>query len=190
MHYHYYKMSRDAAWQILRDSDICRMPVSVLKICRRIGVKVSYFDLEDDELGRIVMVNDTPHILLREDMSNETKRFVCAHELGHLLLNHFSEGTSYSFTVDQVRHGLENGAEQFAIRLLSPACVLWKCGITTVEEAAEFCGIEKELAAKRIRRMKQLYKRGKFLTSPLENEVYNKFLPFTEEYNRKKMLSE
>lgn len=183
MHYHYYKKSRDAAWQILIDSDIETMPVSVLKICRSLGIKVIYYDfLDENELGRVTFLNNIACIMIRRNLDNKMKRYVCAHELGHLILNHFSEGTSYSCSINDIKHGLESGAEQFAIRLLCPICILWKCNITTAEEASEVFGIEKFLAEKRVARLKLLKKRDKFLTSPLEIEVYNKFLPFIEKY--------
>lgn len=186
MHYHYYRQCRDAAWNILKDMCINTMPVSVLKICRELDITVAYGVLDFGELGRSVIYNEKPYILLRKDMSNELKRFVCAHELGHILLEHFQYGSSFSYMESDRKRGLENGAQLFAMRLVCPACVLWGCNAVSAMEIASICGVEIDYAEKRLCRMKKLYIRDKFLTSPLEREVYENFKPFINEYNSNK----
>lgn len=183
VNYYYYRKSRDAAWQILNDNEISGMPVSVLRICRNLGVNVVYHSLEENELGRSVMIAGTPYILLRKDMSTEMKRYVCAHEIGHILLEHFEEGKTFSYTVEDRKTGRENGAESFAMRLIAPACVLWGCKAETAADIEKLCGVENDYAVKRLKRMKQLYKRDKFFTSSSEQQVYQRFLPFINVYN-------
>lgn len=187
MYYYYYKQCRDAAWRILLDTDVCTLPVSTLRICRRLDINVSYYDLREGELGRIVMLNEKPHILLRENMSNQMKRFVCAHELGHLMLEHFSHGTFLTYTEEDRRKGLENSASAFAMRIICPACVLWGCNARSTEDISRICGIEEDYARSRLRRMKQLYNREKFLTSSLEREVFDKFSPFIQKHNKDRL---
>lgn len=186
MHYHYYRQCRDAAWRILRDTKVCTMPVSVSRICYNIEIPIVYYELLEGELGRSVLIDDKPYILLRRDMSNEMKRFVCAHELGHILLGHFSSGAAHSYTENDRKRGFENGADMFAARLVCPACVLWGCNVQDHGELGKLCGIEGDYAKKRMQRMKELYKRDKFLHSPLEREVYDNFKAFIEEYNLSK----
>ncbi len=182
MHYYYYKQCRDAAWGILRDTGTDTMPVSVLRICRKLGIDVVYGELDCGELGRSVIYNEKPYILLRKEMSNELKRFVCAHELGHILLEHFEYGVFFSYTENDRKRGLENSAQVFAMRLVCPACVLWGCEIHNYNDIAELCGVEDDYAKKRMQRMNELYKRDKFLHSPLERDVYEQFLPFIDKY--------
>ncbi len=186
MRYYYYRKARDAAWQILKDMGTNKMPVSVLKICHELGITVAYNNCKDNQLGECLMIAGEPYILLRKNMSNKMKRFVCAHELGHILLEHFEAGDSFSYTSEDRKRGCESEAESFAMRLIAPACVLWGCNVDNAEEIGELCGIEIDYAEKRLRRMKQLYKRNRFLTSTLEKEVYGNFLPFINTYNENK----
>ncbi len=69
----------------------------------------------------------------------------------------------------------------FAARLLAPACVLWGLRLHTWEEMADVCAISKPAAINRAARMEELYRRQKFLTSPLEQRVYEQFKPFIDE---------
>ena len=63
----------------------------------------------------------------------------------------------------------------FAIRLLCPACVLWKLDLHTPEEIAQYCRVPLDTAKERSARMKTLYGRNKFLTSDIEREVFSRF---------------
>lgn len=76
---------------------------------------------------------------------------------------------------------IEQAANVFASRLLAPACVLWGCGAKTPEQIAALCGISHKAAQFRADRMEMLYKRNKFLSSPLEREVYRQFAAYIEE---------
>ena len=69
----------------------------------------------------------------------------------------------------------ETQANQFAARLLAPACVLHEVGATTAEEIRRLCGISMQAAEYRAKRMKDLEKRGRYYTSPLEREVIRQF---------------
>ena len=92
------------------------------------------------------------------------------HEIGHIVLGHTeSDGRS---DVD------EYATERFAIGVLAPACVLWGIGIKTAEEIADLCNISITSAKIREKRMQELYDRNKFLTSPLEHQVFEQFSDF------------
>lgn len=72
----------------------------------------------------------------------------------------------------------------FAIRLLSPACVLWGLNLHTAEEIAEYCDISLQAASYRAERMAELYRRNRFLRSPVERTLYKQFEPFIKENTR------
>lgn len=74
-----------------------------------------------------------------------------------------------------VKSADETEADMFAARLLAPACVLWGINAQTAEQIATVCNISREAAKIRAERMEVLRKRGKFLTSPLERQVYQQF---------------
>ena len=60
------------------------------------------------------------------------------------------------------------------------ACVLWGLDVHTAQDISEICKVDAELAKDRATRMKALYDRGKFLTNPLEKDVYDTFKPFIQ----------
>lgn len=74
----------------------------------------------------------------------------------------------------------ETAANQFAARLLAPACVLWAMDVHTPEEIMNLCKISRPAAEFRALRMAELYRWDKFLTSELEWKVYRQFQPFME----------
>ena len=77
---------------------------------------------------------------------------------------------------------IEREANVFASRLLAPACVLWGCNVQSPEEIMQLCDISHQAAQFRYNRMKVLYERQKFLTSPLEKKVYKQFKSFMLRY--------
>lgn len=191
MNYKDYQNARDAAWKILLDCGVDRLPVDLNDICKRLGVRVRrYADargLSDTALqadGLTFFSWGKPVILYNQDRSPMRIRFTVAHELGHLVLGHVAPGrrTTINREPSPADDPIETAANQFAARLLAPACVLWGLDIHTSEEISELCHISQQAAEFRAERMAVLYQRGKFLTSPLERRVYEQFLSFIKEY--------
>ncbi len=130
--------------------------------------------LHTNERGRTVNENGELHIIVRDDPVPQ-KRYTIMHEIGHIVLGH---------TEDDDRSDIdEYAAERFAIGVLAPACVLWGLGIRSAEEIVNLCNISITSAKIRERRMVELYARNKFLTSPLERQVFEQFSDFI---NRKR----
>ncbi|MBQ3557824.1 MAG: ImmA/IrrE family metallo-endopeptidase [Oscillospiraceae bacterium] len=191
MNYKNYQNARDAAWKILLDCGVERLPVDLKDICRQLGVRVRrYADvrgMSDAALqadGLTFFSWGKPVILYNQDKPPARIRFTIAHELGHLVLGHVAprQRTTVNREPSPTDDPIETAANQFAARLLAPACVLWGMDIHTSEEISELCNISKQAAEFRAERMAVLYQRGKFLTSPLEQRVYERFLPFIKEY--------
>jgi len=130
--------------------------------------------------GMSFFAGDTPIALYNEACAPERIRFTVAHELGHILLGHVSPGTFTTVNREPSPRDnpYETAANQFAARLLAPACVLWGLGLHDAEEIARMCHISKQAAEFRANRMNILYARDRFLTSPLERRLYQQFLPF------------
>lgn len=180
MDYRDYQNARDMTWRILLDMNVTRLPVMVGQLCRELGVIVKYEDGDGD--GRSVMVDGKPVIMLSSRCTAERQRFTCAHELGHVLLGHVGKYRLVNREPSPGDNPIEKAANVFASRLLAPACVLWGCGVRTPEEIAALCRISYQAARFRAERMELLYRRGKFLTSPMERVLYERFLPFILEY--------
>lgn len=194
MNYKSYQNMRDATWSILRDCRISRLPVDIDAICQKLDVCVLSYDagaevIERAHLYRAVRdtngltfyLGDTPVILFNERQQVKQIMFTIAHELGHIILKHVKPGggaTPAHQGQEWAASKEELAANQFAARLLAPACVLWRLGLRTPEEIMEQCQIPRQAAEHRAKRMATLYRRQKFLTSPLEREVYRQFFPY------------
>lgn len=196
MNYKDYKTARDAAWRILLDCNVERLPVDLNLICKTLGVRTTSYQanlvlIQRRNLSEIVarsdgltfFAGDTPVIMYNETYTPERIRFTVAHELGHIVLGHVSPGgvTTANREPNPQDNPQETAANQFAARLLAPACVLWGLDLHTSEEIAQTCRISKQAAEFRVSRMNELYSRNRFLTSPLERRLYQRFIPFIKE---------
>lgn len=178
MDYKDYKASRDLAWQILINEQVAELPVMVGQLCRRMGIQVRYYRPQDGNDGFSTIVDDRAWIFVSEICSKERQRFTCAHELGHILLGHVGKYELVNREPSSTDNPIEQAANVFSSRLLAPACVLWALNARTPEEIAALCQISYQAASFRAERMAILYERGKFLSSPLERQVYDQFRDF------------
>ena len=184
MVYKYYKKCRDAVWRILLDAEVDSLPVNIVALCRKLGVRVKRYELADDENGVSLLTTLGPLILIRPELSSEKKRYVLAHELGHFILGHVEEFGQMCSKTNDADNPMEREAEAFAVRLLAPACVLWGCGISDASQLESLCDIPPEIAQKRMKRMKVLNERNSYLRAESEKAVYKQFSGFIENYNR------
>lgn len=183
--YGLYKKARNAAWQALIDNKISSLPVDVVKIANDNGISIlknsEANELRDGEVGVSLYDGDEWFVIYDDTVKSiGRKRFTIAHELGHIFLGHPLIAGYHKRSVDLNIPSTENEANIFASRLLAPACVLWGLNLHTAEEIAAACNISMSAATNRAERMEELYRRNKFLTSPLEKEVYNQFRDFIE----------
>lgn len=178
MNYKDYQNSRDMAWKILFQENVTELPVKVGDLCRQMGIKIAYCDLPDDDDGKSTIIDDQPWILIAKEKPVRRQRFTCAHELGHILLGHTGKYKLVNREPSRGDNPIEQEANVFASRLLAPACVLWALNTKTPEEIAALCDISYQAAEFRAARMQELYRRNKFLTSPLERAVYERFADF------------
>lgn len=179
--YGIYRNLRDAVWLCLIENEIKSLPISIISIAKKYNVEVLKYSqvdeswLKENESGTTIFIGDKIYIIYRDSESAQRCRFTIAHELGHILLRHKLTGNRYFRKFDTTKPEIETEADMFASRLLAPACVLWGLGLHTADEIAKACNISKSAARARADRMATLYKRNKFLTSPLEREVFNNF---------------
>lgn len=184
MYYDDYQKARDLAWQILRREKIRALPVDVVQICRRLGIKV----LEHAELapevgdGLSCILGGVPYVFIRPGQSRQRCRFTVAHELGHILLGHVGKYELVNREPSPQDDPVEQAANIFAARLLAPACVLWGCRVSSAAEIAALCDISATAAGVRWERMQILLTRGKFLTSEIERKVYRNFKGYIKRY--------
>ena len=175
MNYKNYQNARDAAWRLLIDLGVSELPIKTGALCKSLGVSVRYYSPTDGNDGKSLLVLGKPFILISKDATPARQRFTAAHELGHILLGHVGRYTLVNREPSSQDNPIEQAANVFASRLLAPACVLWGCNARTAEEIAALCDISLQAAQFRAERMALLYQRNKFLTSPLERQVYRQF---------------
>ncbi len=180
MKYTKYQKARNATWQLLIDFEVDSLPIKVSAILKELGIKfISYNkamnyiensghkELANKSDGFSVFCNGEFIIFYNDKNTNQRKRFVLAHELGHIILGHF-ESVNILFTQEQ-----EEQANIFASRLLAPACVLHEMKLFTREEIAMICDVSYEFAEYRLKRLMELEERNKNF---LEERGYSCFI--------------
>ena len=180
MNYRDYQNSRDLAWRVLINENVRELPVKVVRLCKQMGIRVITFTPETDSDGFSTIVDGQAQIFVSDRCSRERQRFTVAHELGHILLGHVGAYELVNRETSPGDNPIEQAANVFASRLLAPACVLWALDARTPEQIAALCQISHQSAAFRAERMTVLYQRNKFLTSPLERQVYQQFRDFID----------
>lgn len=180
--YRKYSHIRDAVWQTLVDYNVNSLPVSLHEICRKAEIRVlknsNIHELSEGESGVSINQNGVWYIIFDDYDTVQRARFTIAHELGHIFLGHEMLYGYYTRKTNIAKPAAETEADMFASRLLAPACILWGIGAETPEEIANICNISYTAADIRSRRMKLLRSRGKFLSSQLEQQVFNNFSDF------------
>lgn len=180
--YGFYKNIRDAAWRALLDFGCDRLPISLSDICDRLGIvlldNTSAQELRPTESGVALKQGGVWYIIFDDTDTRGKQRFTIAHELGHILLGHALKDGYYTRKSNIVKPEDETAADMFAARLLAPSCVLWGIGATTAQQIADVCDISYTAARIRAERLDLLRQRNKFLTSPIERQVYAQFEDF------------
>ena len=178
--YGIYQNIRNSSWRCLIDHDIRTLPIDVLKVARTAGfhvIKNSSVDiLLKGENGRSYYTGNKWHIIYDDSNPTDISRFTIAHELGHIFLGHELKHINYSH-IQQIAATpkSEIRADEFAIKFLCPACVLWKYELYSPEDISRACRVDMNVATKRANRMKTLVKRNCFLKSPIEQKFYENF---------------
>lgn len=189
MIYGKYKNARNASWQCLIDYGVSSLPINVLKIANNAGIKViansqvdnDFNKLKFKESGKSIFDSGEWYVVFNDTEPIYRCKFTVAHELGHIFLGHETQNGQHRRTINITKPEEETEADIFASRLLAPACVLWALDLHTAEEIAKACDVSYQAAKIRANRMEVLYKRNKFLTSPLEKQVYKNFENFIKE---------
>lgn len=190
MLYSNYKTARDKAWKILIDCEVDKLPVSTAALCEHYGwVLADYQEgkaaidllglssLTERTDGFCTVTDHFTYIFYNSSLPVGRQRFTVAHEIGHLALGHVGQGrvTTINREPNSKDSQEETQANQFAARLLAPACVLHELGATTPEVIQQVCGLSRQAAEFRARRMQELERRNRYYTSPLERQVVEQF---------------
>lgn len=143
--------------QTLRDTYGDTVVQDPFQLAETLGVHIRYFDLGTLK-GFYTICNNIPFIALHKELSEDTGKIVCAHELSHHLLHRSMAETTFfnAYELYRMENRLEREANLFASLLLIPdAAVEWfrapeNRGLSLQEAAGRFC-TTKELLAIRLR---------------------------------------
>ncbi len=189
MYYGAYKGVRDGAWRCLCDYNIKRLPVDVAGIARESGIKIvknsMVNELAEGENGRSYYDGESWIIVYDDSASIGRARQTVAHELGHIFLGHELEfvDESHIRMFSTIKNN-EKEADMFAERILCPSCVLWGRRLSDIDDIIDTCMVTEQIAKKRSRRLKTLLKRDKFLSSELEQGLYENFREYIESFRK------
>lgn len=185
--YGLYTKIRNITWNIFLDNHISSLPVDIVKIIQHYQITIiknhEVCELKKDEMAVSLFEHNSNqwYIIYQNDtLSTADKRFLLAHELGHILLGHVSILGHPVRSNIKIRE--EKEADMFALRLLAPACVLAALNIHTAEQIMKLCNISKQSASIRAARMEELYKRDLFCKHPLEKQMLQQFEKFIQTY--------
>lgn len=93
------------------------------RICREKGIEVMFRDDFTGHKGAFSLMLNVPFIFINNNLSDEMKRIVCAHELGHAMLHRKlcrqrKNQTIYEYEIFDIRNSTEYEANIFAANLL------------------------------------------------------------------------
>ncbi len=190
MVYKYYKCARDAAWVILSAADPTFFPLMMSNICKSLGVDIQFCNhIEKDGGGRAVFYDGYYSIYVDETLPCDMKRFVAAHELGHIVLGHLEQNNGIPETEKTGKDApAEKEADAFAMRLTMPLCILWACRVESAEETVRLFGVPLQYAKKRYKRYLTVKERELFLMKDIERDTFRTFGGFINGYRRAKNL--
>ena len=93
------------------------------RICREKDIEIMYRDDFIGQKGAFSLMLNVPFIFINNNLSDEMKRIVCAHELGHAMLHRKlcrqrKNQTIYEYEIFDIRNSTEYEANIFAANLL------------------------------------------------------------------------
>lgn len=177
---------RNECWKCLIDCNIAEFPIKPVKIAAHYNIECHSVnsDTLNGASGMIKVINGKLCMFINNNQSVQRQRFTVLHELGHYKLGHLGNVPTFR-SYDRIRPEEEQLADKFAADMLMPACVLWALDIHTAEEISKLCNVSMPAAKIRANRMKVLYERRKFLTHPLEKQVFKQFQQFINDIKEK-----
>ncbi len=156
---------------ILKHNDWNLVKYSKLK---QLGIG-EYELLMDKSLGFVELTPNNQYIIFYNDsLPKNIQRYTIAHEIGHIILNHFSAPIE----------NREQEANMFATRLLMPMCVIHECKVSSAKELSKLCEVSEISANYRYNRLELVKKRNKFYTDPNEEKVKVQFESFINFYKK------
>lgn len=205
---HVYEQARNEAWRLLIRIGANCLPVDPIQICKQEGIEVFSYEEGQELISALKLKSHAEQtdgfavaplgkklIFYNQNNVPGRRRFTIAHELGHYLCGDvsFTYPTVSNREPEECDSETERRANMLAARILSPACVLWGCHVSSAEQTGKMCYLSDTAAFWRWKRLQELYEREKwflktkgrscFLQHPLERMVYKQFQSYIQDYN-------
>lgn len=177
-----YARINELSTQFILGNNIDRLPVDVVSIAIQNSWSVipysqiskdimsAYEEIIYTDWGFTLYFANRYMIFYNDNIKIGAQRFTIAHEIGHIVLEHFINSDAETREIE---------ANCFAANILMPINVLRVCRVESAEELSALCGVGYTSAAKRISKMQDK-------NSPHDNEnIEKQFLKFTKEYLNK-----
>lgn len=136
-----FEYCKELARQVLSDHGVSRFPIDVATICRRYGMAVKTYEPKNSNPGQAFLQGDRPVIAVSAREPAARQRFICAHELGHVLMGHVGTWAFVAETRWLPKKIKERAAMVFAAELLVPQCALAALHIEDVEQIQKVFGV-------------------------------------------------
>lgn len=176
---------KDAVQDFLLKSNIDSLPIDVITLAKDNNwivisyaqcpdvIKKEYEEIMYTNWGFTILYKNNYIIFYNNKINLNLQRLTIAHEIGHIVLNHFQE-------FDPITQ--EKEANYFAVNLLAPMCILYICGAYTKNDIVSLCGIGHNVADKLSQKMIQ--KNYINLTNK-EIKILEKFDNFIKNYKNR-----
>ena len=128
----------------------------VFELCDRLGILVLWQELPDAVNGFYVRVGGRCVIVLSTLVANELRGYVCAHELGHVLLHSRTNAVELENLTNLSLPRLENEADYFAAcLLLEDSLDAWRLSYDqlTLQQVARLSGVPERVVRLRFSQM-------------------------------------
>lgn len=164
--------------QVLLDQGVTEFPVDVWALCEQYGIVTETYRSEKESPGCCFIYDGVPMIFMDDRMTEARQRFVCAHELGHILTGHVG-----AWTLADDKSGIphkikEREAMVFAAELLMPQVVLSAIGVTTITQIRQLCDVDHRPAFYSLKELERREKTAEL--SELEKHVCDYFRRYIE----------
>ncbi len=159
-----------------------RLPIDAAQLCRDYGIspKVMPTQMKERYKGVCFTRDQKPYIFVRDDLDLSLTHFICAHELGHILQGHVGNWGFATYDANLPRDKQEETANEFALEMTAPQCLLLALGVTSPDQIASLCGIPDERAQQAFEALKRRKQENPAL-APLEMAVVEQFSDFLYE---------
>ena len=94
-------------------------------------------------------------ICIDQDLSDQQKKFVCAHELGHMMMHKNANKVYMDTQTFFNTNKFENEANEFAVNLLIPDCEIYDNKELTTEQLSRLLGYEEAMIKLRLKSCKK-----------------------------------